>query len=312
MNTSIQRPNTVDFEQFQFSDVTVNKYGGKSCKVKYQGQDLYLQLPRMRLPYGLSVYEEKDPNGNVLKSKYSLDFSLSGFEMNESGEPVNPRIYEFFKFLEGMQEMLHTAASKNSHEWLGIDGASIEVAKALCRDEIRYAKDKITKKPTNKYAPTFKARVGFYEGRFICNAFNQDREPISDLSDSCPGGSEAISIVKLNNITFAGGKCGYSWNVHQVKIFPPTRMPSYAFIEDEEDNNPVSVPESDDKMVDDNSTENNMMENTKEAELVEDSDDDDDDDDDELDDDDEEEEVRPPTPPPKKKVVKKKITKKSS
>ena len=85
---AIQKPQTVDFTKFQFGDPTVNKYGGKSCRVKYDNQDFYIQLPRMRLHYGLGVYEEKDTNGNVVKSKYSMDFSLSGYELGEDGEPI--------------------------------------------------------------------------------------------------------------------------------------------------------------------------------------------------------------------------------
>ena len=301
MNTNIHRANSVNFKNFEFGDPTVNKYGGKSCKVKYESSDFYLQLPRMRLPYGMSVYEDKDPEGNVSKSKYSMDFSLGGYEMNEDGEPGDKRIYEFFKFLEGMQELLINNASKNSSDWLGIDNATVEVARALCRENIRYSKDKVTKKISNKYPPTFKARVGFWDGRFTVNAFDQDKNPIENLYESCAKGSEAITIVKLTQVTFAGGKCGFSWNVHQVKLFPPARMPSYAFIEDEEDNKPVKV----NTPAEDEDTEEPST--VSEPRMVDDSDDDDDDeeDDDELDE--EEEEERPPTPPPpKKKVVKRK------
>ena len=296
MNTTIHKANTVDFEKFEYGDPTVNKYGGKSCRIKYDGADFYLQLPRMRLPYGMSVYEVKDPDGRVVNSKYSLDFSLGGYEKNDKGVPHNQRIYDFFNFLEKAQTKLHEQASKNSSEWLGIDDATIEVARALCREEIRYSKDKVTKKPTNKYPPTFKAKVTQWEGRFLCNAFDENKEPITDLLENCPGGTEAVAIVKLQQVTFAGGKCGYNWLVHQIKLFPPTRMPSYAFMEDDEDNAPVREP-----VVEDENGSNNVTEPV--VTQLDDSDDDSDDDD-ELDHDDEEEEEV--APPPKKKVVKRK------
>ena len=72
MTSNIYRANQVDIKKFSFGDQTVNKYGGKSSRVKYDGSDFFLQTPRMRLPYGLGAYEDKDPNtGEVKKTKYS-------------------------------------------------------------------------------------------------------------------------------------------------------------------------------------------------------------------------------------------------
>lgn len=306
---AIQKPQTVDLTKFQFGDPTVNKYGGKSCRVKYDNQDFYLQLPRMRLPYGLGVYEEKDTNGNVVKSKYSMDFSLSGYELGEDGEPKNTRVRQCFEWLEGMESLLLDKAVENSGTWLDMGECNRNVAKALSRDLIKYARDKKTKKITNKYPPTFKAKVGYWDGRFTVNAFDQDKKEISDLSKGCPKGSEAVAILKCTGVTFAGGKCGYSFQVHQVKVYAPTRMPSYAFLDDEEDNAPAHREEGDGD--DDQSTSTGGG-----AELVEDSEEeeevDEDGSEDELDVESEEEEESPPTPPPsKKKVVRKPRTKKT-
>ena len=59
----IHRANTVDISKFTFSDPTVNKYGLRTAQVKYDGKQFYIQGPRMRLPYGLGTYEEKDKAG---------------------------------------------------------------------------------------------------------------------------------------------------------------------------------------------------------------------------------------------------------
>jgi len=292
---AIQKPQTVDFSKFQFGDPTVNKYGGKSCRVKYDNQDFYIQLPRMRLPYGLGVYEEKDTNGNVVKSKYSMDFSLSGYEVGEDGQPKNTRVRQCFDWLEGMEKLLIEKAVENSGTWLGMGDCNESVAKALSRELVKYARDKKTKKITNKYPPTFKAKVGYWDGRFTVNAFDQDKKEISDLSQACPKGSEAVAILKLTGVTFAGGKCGYSFNLHQVKIYAPTRMPSYAFVDDDEDEAPAHHDAADDD-------QSQSTGGAEEAELVEDSDEEEEED--ELDVESEDEE---PTPPPaKKKVVRKK------
>ena len=298
MQAQINRPQTVDFSKFQFGDPSVNKYGGKSCRVKYNNQDFYIQLPRMRLPYGLGEYQEKDGDGKVVKSKYSMDFSLQGYELDDEGQPKNPRVRQCFEWLEGMEKLLVKAAVKNSSSWLDMDDCNESVAKALSRDLIKYAKDKVTKKITHKYAPTFKAKVGYWEGRFTVHAYDEEKQPVTDLKASCPKGTEVVAIVKLDSVTFAGGKCGYSFRVHQVKLYSPSRMPTYAFIEDDDDEKPLQ------KESDDEDTSSTSVK--QEAELVEDSEEEeeeeDDEDEDELDVESEEEEVQKP-PTPKKKVV---------
>ena len=67
MTSNIYRANQVDIKKFNFGDQQVNKYGGKSSRVKYDGSDFFLQTPRMRLPYGLGQYEDKDPNTGEVK-----------------------------------------------------------------------------------------------------------------------------------------------------------------------------------------------------------------------------------------------------
>lgn len=300
MTTQIQRPKTVDVDHgVEFGEITVNKYGGKSCKIKCNGQDLYVQFPRMRLPYGLGIYQEDGSD----KKKYSLDFSLSGYELDDDGVPRDPRVRDTFDFLVKMEKKLHQEASKNSDTWLDMDSATPEVAKALCRDIVKYARDKITKKITDKYAPTFKSKLGFWDDRFLCNSFNDNKQPVNDseLESMLIPGAEVIPIVKFQSVTFAGGKCGYSLLLHQQQIYTPVRMPSYAFLEDEADKKPAVKASAEEEEVEEGEEEEDG------PKMVKDSDDEDDEDKDELDEDEEEEE---PPPQPKKKVVKKKVVKK--
>ena len=69
----INRAKNIDMNKFQFEEPEINKYGGKSCNVLYNGKPLYIQTPRCRLPYCLGKYEEKDPKtGQVLKTNIHL------------------------------------------------------------------------------------------------------------------------------------------------------------------------------------------------------------------------------------------------
>ena len=147
-----------------------------------------------------------------------------------------------------------------------------------------------------------KAKVGYWEGRFTVHAYDEEKQPVTDLKASCPQGIEVVAIVKLDSVTFAGGKCGYSFRVHQVKplVLQECR---HAFIEDDDDEKPLK--ESDDE--DTSSVK-------QEAQLVEDSDEEEEEEEvdeevDELDVESEEEEENPPTP--KKKVVRRRKKKAS-
>ena len=232
----INRAANVEMSKFKFEEPEINKYGGKNCNVKYDGKPFFIQTPRCRLPYCLGKYE--DPQGG--RTKYSLDFSLGGYELDEEGNPVNQRMREFYDMAQNMQDLLIKTAHTNCDSWLDMPDATEGVAKALVRPVLKWSKDKVTKKITNKWPPTIKARVGHWEGRFTLNAFNDNKERVEDLDTEIVPRTEAIAILKLNGVTFAGGKVGFSFGVHQVKLYAPQGMPAYAFIDDEEDDKGVA------------------------------------------------------------------------
>ena len=303
MTSTIYRANQVDITKFSFGDQQTNKYGGKSSRCRYDGSDFFLQVPRMRLPFGLGTYEDKDPNtGEIKNTKYSINMSFSGYELDEDGNPGNKKVRDLFELMNKMKQLLVETAVDNSQAWLGVDEANEGVANALTRDILYWSKDKVTKKVNKKYAPTMKAKIGFWDGRFTVNAFDEKKQPVTELTTNLPKGSEVVCILKLQPVNFAGGKAGYSWQVYQMKIYKPAGMPSYAFVDDPDDDEPVrrvNVEESDEE-----STNNASK---KEETLVEDSDDSEDaESEDELDVEDAESEDDSETVPPpvkKKKVV---------
>jgi hypothetical protein len=294
--------NEVDVTKFKFGKVETNKYGGKSVRVSYNDQNyaFMLQLPRVRIPFGLGQY--KDENSTTVK--YSLDFALNGHDLDETGQPKNPKMRQVYEVLMGMKESLVDAAFANSREWLGLPkGKSREVVEAMVRDVLRFATDKKTGEQLTQYPPTMKAKVRFWDGKFNVKAFHgETREPLHDLETAIPKGSEAIPILRLNSVTLAGGKCGFQWEVFQIRVFPPAKIADFAFIED--DDEPIR------STVKAQPVEEKAPAKPAYTNQVEDSDEDEEEKEpvnDELDEEaaEEDEEERPPTPPPAKKVVKK-------
>ena len=284
----------------EYGEVTTNKYGGRNCKVKYDGKDFLLQTPRMRLPYGLSVYQ--DPEDKSKPPRYSLDFSFSGYELDEDGNPGQQKIRDFYDLCHGLEERLVTEAYKNSSTWLNMDEANEGVARALTRDLLRFSKDKETKKKSTKWPPTLKAKVGFWEGKFTVKAYDEDKNLIDDLSTFVVKGTEAVAILKLYQVNFASGKVGYDFRVQQVRLYRPAGIGAYAFEDDSDDEKPVRTvvrQEADDDDDDDDvKSSSNKVEDSS-------SDEDDEDEDDELDVESEEEEVEE-VKPKKKRGRKKK------
>ena len=133
----------------------------------------------------------------------------------------------------------------------------------------------------------------------MVNAFDEDKNKIEDLRDYLVRGTQAIGILKLTGVTFAGGKVGYSFQANQLRLYAPQGLPSYAFLaDDEDDTKPVQSRMADKEDSDDSAPEpkNNTVEDSSSESGSE--------DDLDVDDEESEEEEREPTPPPKKTKAK--------
>lgn len=302
MNTqvgNIYRANNVDFSKFSFSEPVTNKHGGRSSRVKYAGQDFYFQTPRMRLPYGLGKWVDTKNTENI---KYSIDFSLAGYNKSKPDE-YNERIGEFYQLLTGLQSAMIEAGVKNAISWYGKPSDKVQASiqndpDTYVRDIVKFAKDKVTKQVTDKYPPTFKARVVTWENKFIIKAYDDAGQEVKDFETAFVKGTEALAIIKLKGVTFQGKIAGLSFDIVQVKLYRPAGIPDYAFVEDEQDKQPLrktaQLEEDSEEEVEEKKTYTNTVEDSDddEEEAVK----------DELDDEPEEEsESEEELPPPTKK-----------
>lgn len=232
---NIQTAGTVDFNKIKIDGIKTNKYGGRSARINYDGGRFLLQTPRMRLPYGMGIFEEKDADGRVKKTVYSLDFSFGGYKADERNAE-KPLVKRFFGFMEKFEDYIKDQAKKNSYSWIGEPDAEEPTIRALFRPIIKYARDKTTGKITDQYPPTFKSKVGFWDGRFTLDVFDQTHSLVEDPRSALIKGSEALAIISVDAVTFAGGKFGVKFTVQQVKSYlPDTLRGSYAFNDEEDD-----------------------------------------------------------------------------
>ena len=201
------------FEQFDPSTVVLskmkkNKNGGKTVYINAQGnKKLYLQLPFMRSPFGLSAFTDEATN----KTSYSLDLSF-----DKDNEGANELLQ---KLTELDAKIIETVAT-NSKEWLG-KPYNIEVIKeALYKPLVRPGKD--------EYPSTIKLKIMTNaNGEFLPEAYNMSQERVS--VDSIEKGQKCMCIVDFNQIWFIDNKFGVSLRVSQVLCEQSAKLPSFAF-----------------------------------------------------------------------------------
>ena len=201
------------FEQFDPSTVVLskmrkNKNGGKTVYINAQNnKKLYLQLPFMRSPFGLSAFTDEATN----KTSYSLDLSF---------DKDNEAAADLLQKLTALDAKIVETVAANSKEWLG-KPYNIEVIKeALYKPLVRPGKD--------EYPSTIKLKVMTNSnGEFIPEAYNMSQEKIS--VDSIEKGQKCMCIVDFNQIWFIDNKFGVSLRVSQVLCEQSAKLPSFAF-----------------------------------------------------------------------------------
>ena len=201
------------FEQFDSSSVVLskmkkNKNGGKTVYINAQGnKKLYLQLPFMRSPFGLSAFTDEATN----KTSYSLDLSF-----DKDNEPA----VELMEKLKALDDKIVETVAANSKEWLG-KSYNIEVIKeALYKPLIRPGKD--------EYPSTIKLKLMTKPtGEFMAEAYNMSQESVP--VDSIEKGQKCMCIVDFNQIWFIDNKFGVSVRLSQVLCEQSAKLPTFAF-----------------------------------------------------------------------------------
>lgn len=229
-----------DVSKVNYSDVKMLDNGGKVIYVSYNNAPLTIQTPEMPAPFGM----QKWTNDN--RDKYTLDLSFKDLDKR-------PALQTFYKVLESLDSKLVEDGFKNQQTWFkGRKYPTKEVVEALYTPLIKFAKDKDTGEVTDKYPPTFKMNVPWKEGKFLCEVYDDKRNP-ADLSVMETKGSKVRAIIQFTGLWMAGGKFGSTWRIMQMVVVPSQTLRGFAFKpddddekvaeEDIEDNTPSPTPE---------------------------------------------------------------------
>ena len=208
MSNNIQVSNNFEPSTVTFSQLKKNKNSGKSVMLSQDNKKkLYLQLPFMRSPFGLSAFTDEATN----KTSYSLDLSFD--TDNEDAMMLSSKFTE-------LDEIILKTVTENSKEWLGKSYDINVIREALYKPLVRQGKE--------GYPNTLKLKVQTNQsGDFIPEAYNSDRELIQ--VDQIEKGQKCMCIAEINQIWFIDNKFGVSVRLSQVLCGESTKLPSFAF-----------------------------------------------------------------------------------
>lgn len=208
MSLAIQKFSDFNANNVSFSKLRKNKNGGKAVYLNSSdNKKIFVQLPFMRSPYGLSVYTDE----TSCRTSYSLDLSF---------DPDNPESTQLLKAMTELDELVVNTVANNSKEWLGKNFNVAVLKEALYKPIVRPGKD--------QYPATMKLKIlTKSDGSFVPEAYSMKRERVS--LDTVEKGQKVVAIIDLNQIWFIDNKFGVTIRLQQVLLEQSEKLPSFAF-----------------------------------------------------------------------------------
>ena len=208
MSLSIQQSSDFSPASVQFSKLRKNKNGGKAVYLNAgDNKKLYVQLPFMRSPYGLSAYTDEATG----RTSYSLDLSF---------DPDNAEAMALHAKLTELDDIIVNTVANNAKEWLGKDFNVAVLKEALYKPIVRPGKE--------QYPSTLKLKVlTKSDGSFVPECYNMSKQIVT--LDSIEKGQKAMPIIDLNQIWFIDNKFGVTIRLQQVLFEQSVKLPSFAF-----------------------------------------------------------------------------------
>jgi len=208
MSLTIQRSSDFSANSVGFSKLRKNKNGGKTVYLNAgDNKKLYLQLPFMRSPYGLSAFTDEGTG----RTTYSLDLS---FDTDNEGA------MHLHDSLKELDELIVNTVAANSKEWLGKEFNVAVLREALYKPIVRPGKE--------AYPSTLKLKVAVKsDGTFVPETYNSRKESVT--LDTIEKGQKVMAIVDVSSIWFIDNKFGVTIRLQQSLLEQSTKLPSFAF-----------------------------------------------------------------------------------
>jgi hypothetical protein len=222
MSLTIQQSSDFSPANVQFSKLRKNKNGGKAVYLNAgDNKKLYVQLPFLRSPFGLSAYTDEATG----RTSYSLDLSF---------DPDNEEAMALHNKLKELDDKIVNTVAANSKEWLGKEFNVAVLKEALYKPIVRPGKE--------QYPSTMKLKIlTKSDGSFVPECYNMNKQMVT--LDSIEKGQKAMAIIDLNQIWFIDNKFGVTIRLQQALFEQSAKLPSFAF-------QGVDLPDAEEEEVD--------------------------------------------------------------
>lgn len=225
--------NNLNASLVTFGDVRLNKAGGKSIPIKYNGQNLQIRLEKTTYPMGVNIRENE--NGTT----YTMSLSLRGcdpYAKERAGSEAGSAGV-LYNFLLDLQESVAQHFFKNSKKIFGKE-RSLDVVRDTMKAFLSPSVEKVNGEwvPTGKYPPSLKMKVPVYGGDVAMDVTDHQGKRVEidldNLATVFPKRCEA-SVVVSPSIYVTGTGCGVTWRISYAKVSPPQRLTAADVFKDE-------------------------------------------------------------------------------
>jgi len=218
------QPITLKINDWTPSDVRymqprVSDRGAKSVSIisTQTNRSLHITTPRM-MTWGISDYVDEH---GVSDGRFSMSlvFPNEEYKTQETSD--------FLDKLKDFENKILDDAVKNSELWFGED-MSREVAKHTFFPFLKYSKDKTTKKIDYTKAPSLRAKVPNYNGKWSVELYDTGHQCIFPCEnenltpvDFVPKKSNCACVLQCGGLWFGGKGWGVTWKLIQAVVKPP-------------------------------------------------------------------------------------------
>lgn len=212
-------PSDWDTSAIKFTKPYVTKSGSKSISIisKQTNRSLTISTPWM-MTWGCSDFTDANGDSDG-KFNISLNFPTEGDRTEQTDL--------FLQKLKDFENQILDDAVKMSETWWG-EPMSREICKHTFFPVLKYSKNKDTNKIDYTRAPSFRAKVPYYDGVWKVEIYNT-RGNLIFPNDSNPDETPSTIITKFSNIScvlqstgiWIGGKgWGVTWKLVQCAVKP--------------------------------------------------------------------------------------------
>jgi hypothetical protein len=282
-SSSVILPSEFDISNLTYGDVVERKNGSKVVYPLYKNKPIYFQTPQMYAPFGITSFNNEPGK----PEDYSMNLSFQGKNERKS-------LQKLYDVMDAIDKSNVKQAFENCSSWLNKKKVnSTDVVEALYTPIIREPRE-------DKYSPTFKLKLPFYEGMFKTQFYDKSqnimniKNHLADMKNA-----KCKAVIVCTGIWLIGGKFGCSWQCEQVECVLQEKLSGYVIRNVPDDD--IDTEDIVESVIDGNATKTENPEKQMNDMTLENKEDDDGEDIESDDDSDEDDEVPIPVIVKKKK-----------